>query len=95
MSTSYCIKCKSKTDDINPQVHELKTSRGTRYQRRSTCKDCSKSKCQFISVHQAQGQGLITDIVKAVAPGTADTINRVQQGIGSIPMVGLLLGAII
>ena len=100
MSTSYCIKCKSKTEDVSPQVHQLTTTRGIKYQRRSTCKECHKATCQFISAqhaaqHQAQGQGLITDLVKKFAPQTAGTVDQIQNTIGSIPFIGPLLGAVV
>ena len=93
MSTTYCIKCKSKTTDVTPQVHQLHTTRGIRYQRRSICHDCGGKKCQFVSA--AHGQGLITDLIKAAAPGTADTIDKVQNTMSRIPLIGPLLGSVI
>ena len=95
MTTVYCIKCKSKTEDVSPHVVPLTTAKGTRYQLRATCKDCSSKKCQFVSKQHAEGKGLITDLIKKFAPNTTGTIDQVQNTIGSIPFVGPLLGAVI
>jgi Domain of unknown function (DUF5679) len=95
MSASYCIKCKARTEDVDPKAHEISTSRGPRYQLKSGCKECGRTKCKFISAQEARGHGLITDLIKKFAPNTAPTIDRVQGAMGAIPLVGPILGSLI
>jgi Domain of unknown function (DUF5679) len=91
---AHCNSCKGKTEDVDPQVYEIQTSRGPRYQVKAKCKVCGKNKCKFISAHEAHGMGLIGDMIKKFAPGTKDTVEKVQNVISSIPFIGPLLGAV-
>ena len=42
---SYCVKCKSKTPDINPVI---KISKNGRHMQQSTCGVCGIKKTKFV-----------------------------------------------
>lgn len=95
MSACYCLKCKEKTGDVDPQVYVLTTTKGSRYQLKSKCEKCGRVKCKFISAKEAHGSGFIGDLIKKVAPGTAGTIDKVQGVLGSIPLLGPLANMLV
>ena len=50
MDTSYCLKCKRKTKNINSNVTKNK-----RYLVKSTCNICKSNKSKFVSKQDASG----------------------------------------
>ena len=89
------MSCKAKTADHNAHLKVIQGKKGHRYQLHSACGICGKRKARFISHQEAQGSGLITDLIKRFAPQTAPTIDKVQDTIGGIPLVGGILSKII
>ena len=52
MDTSYCLKCKRKTKDINSKGFITKNNR---YMLKSTCNTCKSKKSKFVSKQHAEG----------------------------------------
>ena len=53
---TYCVKCKSKTETINPKY---KMSKNQKPMVQGKCVKCSKMKSQFISTAEAKKGGFI------------------------------------
>ena len=53
---TYCVKCKSKTETINPKY---KMSKNQKPMVQGKCVKCSKMKSQFISTAEAKKDGFI------------------------------------
>ena len=53
---TYCVKCKSKTETINPKY---KMSKNQKPMVQGKCVKCSKMKSQFISAAEAKKGGFI------------------------------------
>ena len=53
---TYCVKCKSKTETINPKY---KMSKNQKPMVQGKCVKCSKIKSQFISAAEAKKGGFI------------------------------------
>ena len=53
---TYCVKCKSKTETINPKY---KMSKNQKPMVQGKCVKCSKMKCRFISAAEAKKGGFI------------------------------------
>ena len=51
--TSYCLKCKKNTENINPRVS--KTSNGRTMVLLSKCEICGSKKSRFIKNQEAKG----------------------------------------
>ena len=52
MDTSYCLKCKRKTKNINSKGF---VTNNKKYLVKSTCNICKSKKSKFISKQQAEG----------------------------------------
>ena len=52
MDTSYCLKCKRKTKNINPKEFVTKNKK---YLVKSLCNVCKSKKSKFVSKQQAEG----------------------------------------
>ena len=53
---SYCVKCKRKTQEVNPTPMQTKNNRITL---RSTCPVCGTNKSRFISMKEAKEGGFL------------------------------------
>ena len=91
MEQHRCPKCKIVTPSTNI-TYECKNGRCYSL---SHCGTCGTRRARFMKKDEAIGKGLITDLIKQFAPQTAPTIDKVQGVVGSIPLVGGLLGKII
>ena len=60
---TYCVKCKSKTETINPKY---KMSKNQKPMVQGKCVKCSKMKSQFISAAEAKKGGFIFAVLGAV-----------------------------
>ena len=56
---TYCVKCKSKTETINPKY---KMSKNQKPMVQGKCVKCSKMKSQFISAAEAKKGGFILTV---------------------------------
>ena len=61
MDTSYCLKCKRKTKNINSKGFVTKNKK---YLVKSTCNICKSKKSKFISEQEAQG--LLSNLVSKI-----------------------------
>lgn len=62
-SPIHCLKCKKKTDTVNPQGH---TTAKDRWMVKGACKQCGSGKSMFVS--KQNGGGGWGDLFSAVAP---------------------------
>ena len=58
---TYCVKCKSKTETINPKY---KMSKNQKPMVQGKCVKCSKMKSQFISAAEAKKGGFILQCLR-------------------------------
>ena len=59
--SSYCVRCKAKTPDVNPRP---KTSSNGRAMVQSTCGQCKATKTSFVK----SGNGILGSMVGSMLP---------------------------
>ena len=73
---TYCVKCKSKTETINPKY---KMSRNQKPMVQGKCVKCSKMKSQFISAAEAKKGGFIFTV-----PAVLGAVGALSSGASAI-----------
>ena len=100
--TSYCVKCKRKTQNVGESVK--RTSNG-RHQLVSHCGVCRTKKCEFVSNHRPvgkrhavkRGEGAFTDFFTKSIPKFFSKPSNVLGALGTaasfVPGVGTVAGS--
>ena len=72
---TYCVKCKSKTETINPKY---KMSKNQKPMVQGKCVKCSKMKSQFISAAEAKKGGFIFTVPAVLGAVWSTIFTRVR-----------------
>ena len=76
---TYCVKCKSKTETINPKY---KMSKNQKPMVQGKCVKCSKMKSQFISAAEAKKGGFIFTVPAVL--GAVGALSSLASGASAI-----------
>ena len=76
---TYCVKCKSKTETINPKY---KMSKNQKPMVQGKCVKCSKMKSQFISAAEAKKGGFILTVPAVL--GAVGALSGLASGASAI-----------
>ena len=76
---TYCVKCKSKTETINPKY---KMSKNQKPMVQGKCVKCSKMKSRFISAAEAKSGGFIFTVPAVL--GAVGAISGLASGASAI-----------
>ena len=78
---TYCVKCKSKTETINPKY---KMSKNQKPMVQGKCVKCSKMKSQFISAAEAKKGGFIFTVPAPAVLGAVGALSGLASGASAI-----------
>ena len=63
MDTSYCLKCRKQSKDLNVKAFMTKNNR---YMLKSTCSICKSKKSKFISKKEILGSGFLSQLFSKI-----------------------------
>lgn len=71
----YCVKCKSKTDCLNPKQT---LSKNNKPMVRSTCAECGSKKCSFTKMQEGDGLFGLAKTAFKNRKGISEGVNLVK-----------------
>ena len=63
MDTSYCVKCRKQSKNLNVKAFMTKNNR---YMLKSICDICKGKKSKFISKREIVGNGFLSNLFKSI-----------------------------
>ena len=63
MDTSYCLKCRKQSKDLNVKAFMTKNNR---YMLKSTCNICKSKKSKFVSKKEILGSGFLSQLFSKI-----------------------------